>query len=142
MKEQTGLVLIVAAVAIAGCGGASDRLPVIPTRGLVIVDGKPAVGALLIFHPVEGTPKLPVKARARVHPDGTFVAESYDAGDGVPAGEYIVTVDWREPTEQEGDEGALLLPEAYTSPESSPVKVRVSSGPDGKCELAPIRIVS
>lgn len=123
-----------------GCGGKSARAPVVPTRGAVTMDGKPAAGALLIFHPDGAAAKLPLNPRARVRSDGSFVAETYSTGDGVPAGAYVVTVEWRTPTVQESEEGEMLAPAQYTKLETSPVKLQIVAGPDGACALPPIRM--
>ena len=141
MPMRQVVVFVVLVAAGAGCGDRTTRLAVVPTRGQVTMDGKPAAGALLIFHSVEGGEGLPVKPRARVRGDGSFVAETYAAGDGMPAGEYVVTVEWRKQTAEEGAEGESLAPARYAKRESSPVKVRVGPDPDGACELAPIRIL-
>lgn len=145
MMKPVNPILIFLVLAAAGCAGKPVRVPVVPTRGSALLDDKPAAGALLIFHPAAGDLGLPANPRARVLADGSFVVETYDTGDGAPAGEYAVTVAWRTQSSAEGDGEEVseesLVPALYTSPDSSPLKVQVVPGPDGKCELLPIRIV-
>jgi hypothetical protein len=88
-------------LAIHGAGCSSppqideQRLPVHPVRGKVLVGGKPAATALILFIPVN-EPAQPTnpRPRAEVAEDGTFVLSTYDAEDGAPAGDYIVSVTW------------------------------------------------
>ena len=72
-----------------------------------------------------------------VRPDGTFTATTYDAGDGVPAGTYIVTLQWRKATKS-GNEflpGPNLLPARYGRPDTSDIVVRIA---EGRNDLPPI----
>jgi hypothetical protein len=65
--------------------------------GEVIVGGKPAVGALLMFHPdPPGDPKTTFPATAKAGSDGKF---SLDTGlkSGVRPGKYVVTITWPDP---------------------------------------------
>lgn len=87
------LVLLVAAAA-AGCGG--DGSGTYPVSGTVTVAGRPAAGALVLFHPQGDKSQFANKPYATVKDDGTFVLTTYsDKPDGgAPAGEYKVTVWW------------------------------------------------
>ncbi|WP_165069887.1 carboxypeptidase regulatory-like domain-containing protein [Paludisphaera rhizosphaerae] len=92
------------ALAFAGCGGGDVdlgyRLPVQPTSGTLTWKGGPVKGALVRFHPVDpqavrapadeqlAEPSLTTETDA----DGRFIMSSYLADDGVPAGDYVVTV--------------------------------------------------
>lgn len=88
------LVGISVLVLAAGCGTRGGRVPTHPARGQLFFDGKPIPHAIVVLHPVEESkPDVP-RPRATVGPDGSFVVETYDAGDGAPAGEYLVTVEW------------------------------------------------
>ena len=85
-----------AALALAGgpvaCGPAEVRKAVVPARGTVTYDGKPAAGALVVFHPVADPVPNDLDPRAIVEPDGTFAVSTHDARDGAPPGRYVVTV--------------------------------------------------
>src|SRR5262245_38294847 len=79
--------------ALGGCGGA--RTTVYPVTGQVLVKGKPADGAFLVFHPTGGGHKDTPRPYATADAGGTFRLTTYESGDGAPAGSYRVTVVWR-----------------------------------------------
>lgn len=84
-------------LAFAGCGPAGESRPeVIPVEGSLTINGKPAEGAMLVFHPSHGEEfdARGSRPRANVEKDGHFQVTTYDAGDGLPAGEYDVAVLW------------------------------------------------
>lgn len=78
----------------AGCS--DDRLPlkVFPVSGKLMVGDKPAGGAHLAFHAVDRhIVSCPVAMTA---PDGSFRLMTYAVDDGAPAGDYVVTIFWRD----------------------------------------------
>src|SRR3954453_17284542 len=77
---------------LAGCG--SKNRPVFPVSGQVQVDGRPAPGALVIFHPVGDRGPEAVHPLGTVDDQGRFTLTSYTKGDGAPEGEYQVAVRW------------------------------------------------
>ena len=89
------LLPIVVLLSIAGVPACSDKHSVYPVRGRVVdVENKPAAGAMLIFHPSAPDPKDSSKPVATVDEDGNFTLTTYKAGDGAPAGEYVITITW------------------------------------------------
>jgi hypothetical protein len=94
------LAIIVAAIAVTtaipGCTKSEDRPALHSVRGFVYYNKSPATGAQVMLHP------LPLKkgdwhARrpaGRVERDGSFQITTYTLHDGVPAGEYALTVVW------------------------------------------------
>ena len=75
----------------AGCGGPADNRPLVyHVSGTLLVGGVPAGGAHVAFLPAAGG-ACPV---AVTGPDGRFRLTTRAAGDGAPAGEYVVTVLW------------------------------------------------
>ncbi|HEY2251522.1 MAG TPA: hypothetical protein VGH74_10700, partial [Planctomycetaceae bacterium] len=67
---------------------------VYPVSGEVFFSGQPAGGATVVFHPVdedEGSP-----AYATVQEDGSFELSTFATHDGAEAGDYLVTITWRE----------------------------------------------
>ncbi len=125
---------------VAGCGRAGPpRVETNPTKGSITYLGQPIGGAFLALHPkVGGASDVPT-ATAVVQSDGTFAVTTYDTGDGVPEGDYVVTVQWRKTTKAGGDyvPGPNLLPAKYSRPESSDVVVHVVSGSN---QLLPIAL--
>src|SRR5690606_19402348 len=78
-----------------GCGPPAEVRPVlIPVQGSLLVNGKPAAGAMVVFHPAGGASidERGSRPKATVLPDGSFEVTTYQAGDGAPAGDYDVAV--------------------------------------------------
>lgn len=126
--------------ALSGCGsgGDPDRLPVFPAKGHITFQGEPVPGAFVVLHPKhapEGTET--VRPRAQVNPDGSFELTSYETGDGAPAGEYAVTVQWHKLVKHGSDvaPGPNVLPKKYAGPQTSPLTVRIA---EDQNDLAPI----
>ncbi len=87
-----------------GCHKSNSR-PVFPVRGQFVFQGRPLAGAFVVFHPLDGSEPLTVEPRAHTGQDGRFVLTTYATGDGAPAGEYAVTVQWPEERPGEEDRG-------------------------------------
>jgi len=122
----------------AGCGPPAEVRPVlIPVQGSLLVNGKPAAGAMVVFHPAGGTSidERGSRPKATVLPDGSFEVTTYQAGDGAPAGDYDVAVLWL--VNNGGDSSWDKLRGAYADPERT--NLRVSIDEQGGM-LDPIRI--
>jgi hypothetical protein len=133
--KTSSVLLSVMALALTGCG--SDKKPVaIPVSGKVLFKkDKPAVGALVVFHPKDPQYEKLVggKPHGKVKDDGTFVLTTYAEGDGAPEGEYGVTVEWRAApkggfTIGEGGGGNLLVKPTYANPQQPFLTVTVKKG--------------
>jgi len=121
--------------------------PVFPVHGSILVDGKPAKGAVVMFHPLpleSGRFKM-IRSRGTVGEDGGFRLTTYKIDDGAPEGEYAVTVYW--PGKRSGppppnDEGSDLPPDQlglrYNSPAASKIQVQVR-GPETRLEPFQLR---
>ena len=125
---------------LTGCGESPEvKVAVVPVTGSVKVGGEKAVGARVTLHP-QGHP-LPEgrSAVGLVQNDGTFSVSLYDEPKGIPAGEYIATVDWFKPVTIDGQSGGgpNVVPKEYGKPETSPVKVSVKDSP---VSIPPIEI--
>jgi hypothetical protein len=85
-------------LALSGCG--DGKLPLCPVTGSVLVDGKPAEGAMVIFCPEESS-SSPELQRERpfgtTGPDGKFLVTTFHKEDGIPVGQYKVLVQWNAP---------------------------------------------
>ncbi|MBW8885605.1 MAG: hypothetical protein JF612_12715 [Planctomycetia bacterium] len=106
---------------------------------MVTYQGQPIGGAFLALHPKAGASADVPTATAVVQSDGTFAITTYDRGDGVPQGDYVVTVQWRKAIKAGADfvPGPNLLPVKYSRPESSDVVVHVAAGTN---QLPPIAL--
>jgi hypothetical protein len=108
-----------------------NRKPTHPVVGKVLLDGSPLPGAYVTFHAIDA--KDPKKA-ARVtdaiaEGDGTFIVTTYKVGDGLPEGEYKVTIVLREPFfEPSGKVGANRLPARYATAAATELTAKVKSG--------------
>jgi hypothetical protein len=115
-----------------GCSDEEGRPSVYPVRGAVKFKGQPASGAFLVFHPVDSPVAGEEKPTAKVNEDGSFVLTSHGArsgGEGAPAGQYAVTVQWYKLV-TEGKEvkaGPNVIPAQYSKPETTPLKVAVEA---------------
>ncbi len=135
-------------LAIAGCGGASDndyRFPVHRTEGKVTYKGAPVAKAVVRFHPEtpdllkmpEGKTGPAVMLTTETTPEGAFTMSTYLGDDGIPAGDYIVTVAQGPDPESdvENSDGktpparkAVGPPRRYRDAASSPLRAKVKDG--------------
>ena len=87
------LSLIFVATLLSGCQGGS--IPVYPVTGQVTVGGVPATGAVIIFHPQDGTEAVKkLRPYGTVDSAGRFTLNCLAQADGAPAGTYKVTIAW------------------------------------------------
>ena len=115
------------------------RLPTVPVEVVVTLDGQPVAGADVAFTSTKTERGAP-RADGRTDALGRALLSTYKAYDGVPAGEYLVTVTRRRPLfTPEGKPGPNTLPEKYASLVKSELKVQVSGS--GKQSIA-LKLVS
>jgi hypothetical protein len=117
------LVLVLVGPQLFGNG----RVRVYRAHGKADFEGKPMSRATVILHPVNaGSSHFPLPC-ATVREDGTFAIGTYGKGDGAPAGEYKVTVQWVIPVG--GNPVPMnVLPAKYSDAQSSDLTVRIKSG--------------
>lgn len=77
---------------VAGCGTPEGQLPTYRTTGKVLLRGKPAVGAYVVFHPQFEYDHDADPPSGVVREDGTYSLSTYGEDDGAPAGPYKVAV--------------------------------------------------
>jgi hypothetical protein len=130
VRVAAALVFVAGVLACAGCG--DGRKPVFTVRGKVLTaDKKPAVSALVTFHPATADPKDPARPVGRVDEQGEYKLTTYTEHDGAPAGEYTITVVWPAPKKTPFEpEGPDRLGGRLARPDRSPHKVTVESRPD------------
>ncbi len=122
---------------LAGCSGGPKegftRLPTQKVRGTVLVAGQPAAGATVLFMPVGGAGPDKPAASGIVGADGSYELLTYTTGDGVPAGEYDVAVEWR------GEEriGKDRLKGKYRDADKSGLRRTV---PEGGGDVEPLKL--
>jgi hypothetical protein len=75
--------------------GCSSKPDVVPVQGEAFdKDKKPATGAIIVFHPNGIKGMADIRPTATVDDTGAFQPTTYTANDGLPEGEYDVTVVW------------------------------------------------
>jgi len=116
-----------------GCSR-TDRVPVYPVTGRVLLDSKPLPNATVFLHPQGGGTGLRPVGHTRA--DGTFDVTTYETADGAPVGEYRVTVTWAvgkhtDKPEAAADETVTVQsPAEYASPTKTPLTCTVTAGPN------------
>jgi hypothetical protein len=123
--------LLAGLAVLAGCGG-KGRTPVYPAEGQLLIGGKPAVNVFVMLTPVDGGPDS-LRPSATTDLEGKFKLTTYDAYDGAPAGEYVVTLLY-DPVDSplSRPKGKPpQIPADYTKVESSPLRAKVEATPAG-----------
>jgi hypothetical protein len=110
------------------CGGSDPGPEVYPVWGEVFLNGEPATGAVVHFHPAdkeEGSPGFAV-----VQEDGSFQLSTFGTNDGAQPGDYIVTLNWRdeEKVDDEIVNGPDRFGERYSTPANSKLHATVTAG--------------
>lgn len=107
--------------------------------GVVKFKGKPVVDAELAFYPEDTTAPESVRPRAKTTEGGKFEVWTYQQGDGIPAGNYKVTVVHNEVAVSKGTIVAKpnSLPAKYSRLDSTDLVVAIAAGPN---DLQPIEI--
>lgn len=128
---------------------AIDKGTVYPVEGMLFVEGKPAAGAQVIFHPIEEFHESTCRAAAIVGPDGRFQLRTLDARYGAPAGKFAVTVLWNRPLapgeEMSPQEADSLVPPRFQKPHTTPLRVsirpkRVAGDEQAVVQLPPLHV--
>jgi hypothetical protein len=88
---------LTAALALAGASCAKGN-NIYPVSGKVTYKGAPASGAAVFFHRQGTNPLKEQIIMGIVQEDGAFEVVSGSLGNGAPAGEYDVTIEWKRAT--------------------------------------------
>lgn len=125
--------LVLCFLSLVLLGGCNPGPSLVQATGKITVDGQPANGAVLLFHPEGGASSVVSSGAAQT--DGTFSLVT-DAKPGIPAGNYLVTVTWPDPakTKKEIDfvkgipePGPDLLKGRYLNKDRG-IKISIDSG--------------
>jgi hypothetical protein len=139
----TGLCVSLICAAAASCSREPEqfRKVVVPVTGQAFVDGQPPDSPMqLEAHPVGGVDtEHPTVSTATTGEQGRFSFSTYESGDGLPPGQYKITVGWREFNALSGSfTGPDRLNSRYNTPDTSEISVTVEEGKPvdlGKLEL-------
>src|SRR5438270_555295 len=123
-RARLGVLGCFGIIVLCGCG---SRRPLYAVRGEVFFKGKPAQGALVVFHPLGGTDSKVVRPRGTVEADGSFQLSSYAQGDGAAPGEYVVTINWLDLDKRKEENVPDRLKGHYTNRETSKLRIKVEA---------------
>lgn len=134
------------AVACSGCGS-DGRLPTYPVEGQVIINGQPASGCTVTLVPSDPQLARQMMPGGTTDSSGNFQLTTYETGDGAPAGQYGVTLQW-EATDWPGKEAESRMDPAppigpdrlmgrFSSVAKSGIEVTVEEAPN---RLTPFRL--
>jgi hypothetical protein len=124
------------ALTCASCGTSHE--PVYQVTGTVLFNGKPAAGAVVVFHPAGESKGLGVHPQGSVGADGSVQLTTFEQNDGAPAGQYDVAVTWTKPIHPGEKDEVSLLPIRYLRPQSSGLHAQVK--PEAINNLAPFEL--
>ncbi len=118
---------------LVGCGPKSSTIPV---QGQVILNGKPLAGGTLTFHPVNVSAGAPNHmGQGTITPEGNYSVSTFQAGDGVMAGDYIVTIQSIQAStafdvfsKPANSPKGVPIPAVYSDPDHTPLKATVPDG--------------
>lgn len=121
------------------------RKPTYRVIGVVTVDGIPPDTPLQIScHDVQGIDaEHPTVSAALTGEGGKFEISTYESGDGVPVGEYVLTFEWKQlnlVTMNFG--GPDRLNNRYRDPSKSAVRFVVEEGAKGPIDLGTIALTT
>lgn len=90
------LVLVLPLCLLCSCKGDDpNREETYPVVGEVYVDGQPAAGLQVTCHAVEGLDsETGWVCKGMTDETGKFEINTYEKGDGVPEGDYVITFMW------------------------------------------------
>jgi hypothetical protein len=104
------------------------RRPTYPVKVTVTYKSEAVSGAYVVLRGSGTGPRQP-RADGITEADGSLRLSTYEAFDGVPAGDYAITVELRKPMHlPDGKQGPNLLPARYADPKKSGLTVTVKPG--------------
>jgi hypothetical protein len=145
MGRQPQLLLLGLACFLLSACGSKNELGIFehdeqlyPVEGKILIGGKPAKNATVIFHREgsltvragAGGAKLAPNPRGDCDENGVFRIYTYMAYDGAPAGKYVVTVSWKDPEgrNREDEKYPELAPRRYQNPAKSGLLAEIAEG--------------
>jgi hypothetical protein len=101
--------------------------PTFAVKGRVLFDGKPVENATVRFYrkPAKASDRPSFTADGLTEPDGTFLLTTYKPFDGVPAGEYFVSVVKLDGYAGGNAPGKNSLPSRYEEARATPLRCEV-----------------
>lgn len=131
--------IIVATPLFAGCSGKPDwHAKTYRVTGTLTINGTPAPNAVLLAHLLTGHFDRPgTIPYAIVNENGTFSFTTYNDNDGLPEGEFALTLTWPMTLSEPGADDRLS--NKYESLDSPVATILVKAG---KNEIPPIQLTN
>ena len=111
-----------------GCG---SKLPkCVPVSGKVTLDGEKVPGPGYIYFTIDstGTESISRPGTAEFDADGNYKVTSFEPGDGLMPGKYLLRVDcWKTPPNMEGKPVESFIPQKYQDASKSGLELVVES---------------
>jgi hypothetical protein len=123
-------VLLLLVALASGCCGRSD-VEIVRINGRVTLDGQPPPGpGTIYFAPTDAFNGEPLRpATGHFGSDGVYEVRSFDAGDGLVPGRYVVSIHcWQIPPTIDGPPAVSHIPARYTTAATSGLELIVESG--------------
>jgi len=117
MKARFFCAMMLTCFAVAGCGGQG----LVKTGGMVkFEDGSPVTGGGIAFE------TSTYQAAGAIHSDGSYTLSSLKPGDGLPPGEYKVTVNWSESSDS--GKTTYYVDPLFGDPKTTTLSAEVTKG--------------
>jgi len=122
--------LILALCVVCGaCKKDMNRVATFPVTGTVLVDGQPVEQLAVRCISLQGMDKEnPTESSTFTDKEGKFSISTYEAGDGVPVGSYVLTFQWGQWNLFSGGYGGDKFEGKYNDPAKSTFKFDVQEG--------------
>lgn len=118
MRSRIPGICTLAISLMLGCHRGPEPPLMVPVTGKVFANGQPVTAGAIYFHPDETNSFQGDKPSSLLQVDGSFTVKTYPFGDGVPPGEYKVTL---------SPELASRLKKAkYSQPSQTPWSIEVT----------------
>lgn len=130
MSRLFGWALI--ALATVGCGEKPFRKQVAAVTGKIQVDGKePGSSIKVVCHSQHASDaEHPTFSQGFSDDQGNFKISTYETGDGVPEGEYVLTFEWGKMNVLSASYGGPdKLKGRYAKPDKSEIKITAAGEP-------------
>lgn len=126
LRTLAAVAIVTCVLNSCGCKKDDGRLKSYPVRGKVTIDGRPTKGVYVFLNPAEQPASHGIFPNAITNDAGEFWVSTYDAEDGAPLGEYVVTAKWpRGEGLQVHSESPDRLQGRYADPAKSSIKITV-----------------
>lgn len=106
-----------------GCNGGNQGPALVPVRGTITLDGKPAGGVVVVFHPADGTKGQGGDAQTDL--EGRYELKTRGTQRGIAAGQYAVTCSLASGVDGAAAAPSQAPPRQYSDPQTTTLKATV-----------------